>query len=81
MSRRKEMYRRCRRDAAFVGELQGQQREDDRHDRLAGDLGLAAQAERALLADLDEVVEEADHPEPGEQEQDQQGGRGRARSR
>jgi hypothetical protein len=38
--------------------------EDDARSRLADHLGLAAQAEAALLGDLDEVVEEADQPRP-----------------
>ena len=71
MSRRKEMYLRRRRDVALVGELQRQQREHDRHQRLTGDLGLAAQAERPLVADLEPVVQEPHRAQPGEQEQDQ----------
>ena len=46
--------------------------EDDRDEGLADDLRLAAQAEAALLGDLDVVVEEADGAEPDEQEQQQQ---------
>ncbi len=43
-----------------------------RDDGLADHLGLAAQAEAALLDDLDVVVEEADQAQPDEEEQHQQ---------
>ena len=49
----------------LVGELQREDREDRRATSgLAGELLAAAQAQAALLADLDEVVEEADRPSP-----------------
>ena len=48
----------------FVGELQRAEREEHGDDGLPGDLGLAAQAERALLADLDEVVQKPTTPNP-----------------
>ena len=41
----------------------------DRDQRLAGELLLGAQPEAALLGDLDVVVEEADEPQPGHEEQ------------
>ena len=44
---------------------------------LAGELLLRAQAEAALLGDLDEVVEEADEAEPGHEEQHEQAARRR----
>ena len=58
----------------------GQQREhaeDHRDHGLADELRLAAQAEVALLVDLDEVVEEADRAQPDVQEEQEQRRRGR----
>ena len=54
------------------GNWQRQHAEHHRDQRLAGELRLAAQAEAALLGDLDVVVEEADRAQPDEQEQQQQ---------
>ena len=73
---------RRRRLAALVGELQREQRRRaTATSDLAGHLRLAAQAEAALLGDLDVVVEEADRAQADEQEQQQQRGRGRQRVR
>ena len=65
--------------AALVGDGQREHAEHHRDQRLAGELRLAAQAEAALLGDLDVVVEEADGAEPDEQEQQQQRRRTTAR--
>ena len=70
--------RRCRRQAELVAELQRQHGEADADDELAEELRAGAQAEAALVADLDEVVEEADDAEADHQEQQQHAGRVRA---
>ena len=49
-----------RRESVDVGELQGQQREDDRDDRLSDELGLDPQTGRPPPEDLDVVVGEPD---------------------
>ena len=56
----------------LVGELQREDREDDADERLPDELLPERRPEAALLADLDEVVEEADEPQPGHEEQDEQ---------
>src|SRR5699024_97943 len=58
--------------AVRVGELQRQHREDDADEGLQHELLPGAQAEAALLADLDEVVGEADGAEPDHEEEDEQ---------
>ena len=55
-----------------VAEVQREDREDHADGDLAGQLLLRAQAQAALLGDLDEVVEEADDPQPGHEEEDEQ---------
>ena len=55
-----------------VRELQREDREDHRDEGLPGELLTGAQPEAALLADLDEVVEEADQPQPGHEEEHEQ---------
>ena len=58
--------------AGVVLHADGEPREDQADDDLADELRLAAEAEAALLGDLDVVVEEADRAQPAEQEQQQQ---------
>ena len=65
-------------DALLVRELQREQRERRGDDDLADDLGPAAEAEALLLAGLQEVVDEADEPEPHHHEQHEQPRGGRA---
>ena len=56
-----------------LGKLQRQHREDDPDDALPDQLPPCAEPEAALPGDLDVVVEEADEPEPGHQEQHEDG--------
>ena len=53
----------------MVGKLQHEDREEHCDERLSGEFLLGAQAEAALLADLEVVVEEADDPQPGHEEE------------
>jgi hypothetical protein len=69
--------RRGRGQPGVVAELQGRDGEADADDELADELRRGVEPERALLADLDEVVEEADEPEPGHEPEHQQAARRR----
>src|SRR5690606_18896128 len=60
--------------AAVVGELQGQDREGDADDQLAGHLRFGPQAQRPPFDDLDVVVEEADQAHADHEAQHQQTG-------
>ena len=61
MSRRKEMAGEAGVIPRSSGNCSERDGEHNGDDRLAGDLGLAPQSKRALLADLDVVVQKADH--------------------
>ncbi len=61
----------------MVAEHHRAYREDQRHDQLTEEFGPGPQAQIALPAELDEVVEETDRAAAEHQEQQQQAGRGR----
>ena len=61
----------------LVGELQGEPGEDDADEGLTDELLLRPEPEAALLADLDEVVEEADEAQAGVEEEHEEPARRR----
>ena len=72
VSRTNEMYGDAGVRNCSLGNCSARTAKMTADERLADELRPCAQAEAALLGDLDEVVEEADEAEPGHQEEHEQ---------